>query len=133
MERLEAPRIGGIAHGCQSDFTSLLAAASGEGYRTMDFLHPRDVQQLQDRFNQWASNIGALQPVDSPLSLEHRLRNAPMIRDFILRVLTDLRESMQAGKTWFTCAFNQLMTRSYRYCSWKATEQDLRAFLRRPQ
>ena len=133
MEGLETPRIEEISHGCQSEFTSLMAAASGEGCRAMDFLHSRDVQELQDRFNQWSGNLGALQPAESSSSLEHRLRNAPMIRDFILRILKDLHESMQAGKTLFTRAFKQLMTRSYRYCSWKTTEQDVRAFLRRPQ
>ena len=133
MERLETPRIEEITFGCRSEFTSLMAAASGEGCRAMDCLRLRDVQQLQDRFDQWAGNLGALQPFDSPLSLEHRLRNAPMVRESILKILKDLHESTQAGKTSFTCAFEKLMTRSNRHRSWKATEQDLRAFLRRPR
>ncbi|KAM0801423.1 ankyrin repeat-containing domain protein [Usnea florida] len=97
MERPEIPRIEGLTLDCQSDFTSLKAAASGEGCRAVDFLHSRDIQQLQDRFNQWAGNLGALQPFESPLSLEHRLRNAPIVRESILRILTDLHETMQAA------------------------------------
>ena len=105
MERLETSRIEQITLDCESKFTSLIAAASGEECRAMDFLHSRDVQQLQDRFNQWAGNLGALQPFESPLSLEHRLRNAPMIRESILNILTDLHISIEAGKISFTCAF----------------------------
>ena len=132
MERLETPRIEEIALGCQRTFTSLIAVASGEACRAIGFSNSRDVQQFQDRFNQWAGNLGALQPFESPLSLEHRLRNAPMVRDSILRILEDLHESVQAGKTSLACDFEKLMTRSNRYRSWQATEQDLRAPLRRP-
>ena len=109
MEEPVAPKIAALALDCQSDITSLLAATTGQGYCAGNCLHPRDVEQMQDRFNQWAGNLGALQSFSSPQSLEHRLRDAPLVRESILNSLTDLHNSIQAGKLPFTRALNLLM------------------------
>ena len=106
MGELETRR---IALDCRSSLTNLLAATTGEGCCVKDFLTTRDVQQLQDRFNQWAGNLGALHPFQSPLSIEHRLRDAPLVKASILRSLSDLYTSIQAGKTPLTYASTQLM------------------------
>jgi hypothetical protein len=98
MEDQEMPKVAAIAMACQKGIASLLAAVTVEDCCVRDFLHGRDVQQMQERYNQWAGNLGALQHFKSPLSLEHRLRDAPLVRDSILNTLIDLRESIQAGK-----------------------------------
>lgn len=45
------------------------------------------------RFRVWAANIGALQKGHS--SLDYRLRNAPLIRDNVQRLLKELHECLQ--------------------------------------
>lgn len=107
-EELETLKVAAIAFNCQSSITNLLAAATREGCCVRDFLHSRDVQEMQDRFNQWVGNLGALQTSESPLSIEHRLRDAPLVRKSILNSLKDLHSSVQAGKTPLACAFNRL-------------------------
>ena len=86
---------------CQTNISNLLAAVTGDGCFASNVLHSRDVEQMQDRFNQWAGNLGALQSLASPKSLEYRLRDAPLIRDSILHSLADLSSSVQAGKSLF--------------------------------
>ena len=75
-----------------------MAVVTGDGCCARDVLHHRDVEQMLDRFNQWAGNLGAYQSFASPKSLEYRLRDAPLIKDFILHGLADLSSSVQAGK-----------------------------------
>lgn len=87
-----------IAIECQKDIAVLLAATISEDSRVKNFVHGRDVQQTQERYDQWAGNLGALQHFESPLSLEHRLRDAPLIRESILNTLENLHVSIQAGK-----------------------------------
>jgi hypothetical protein len=96
-EHRDTPKVAAIAIACQKGITDLLAAATVQGCCVEEFLHSRDVQQMQERYNQWAGNLGALQHFQSPLSLDHRLRDAPLVRDSFLKTLTDLRESIHAG------------------------------------
>lgn len=98
MEDQESSKVGSIAIECQKKIETFLAAAKLEDCCVKDFLRVKDVQGMQDRFNQWAGNLGALQHFKSPLSLDHRLQDAPMIKDSILNTLTDLAASVQAGK-----------------------------------
>ncbi len=98
MDDRITPRIAAIAINCRSSITDLLVAATDECCCARDILAPRDVEQIQDRFNQWAGNLGALQPFESPLSLEQRLRDAPLVRESIINSLSDLDSSVQAGK-----------------------------------
>lgn len=109
MEEQENPKVETVTLDCQSNFTNLLVAATGEGCCAKGLLRSRDVQQMQDRFNQWAGNLGALQSSESPLSLEHRLRDAPLVRESILNSLKNLCVSIKAGKTPFTRSFKRLM------------------------
>ena len=98
-----------VALDCQTNILNLLAAVTGDGCCATDVLQCRDVKQMQDRFNQWAGNLGALQSVASPKSLEYRLRDAPLIRDSILHNLGDLSTSIQAGKLSIMWALSMLM------------------------
>lgn len=107
---------------CQTNISKLLAAVTGDGCCANDVLHSRDVEQMQDRFNQWAGNLGALQSVASPKSLEYRLRDAPLVRGSILHNLADLSSSIQAGKSPFMWALSMLMIRSHRYHPWQTPE-----------
>lgn len=121
MEQV-APSISAITLDCQSGITNLLAAATGDGCCARDSLHPRDVERMQDRFNQWAGNLGALESPESPLSLKHRLQNAPLVGQSILSSLRDLHSSIQAGKSPFTRAFSLLISQSDGNCPRKAPE-----------
>lgn len=44
-----------------------------------------------------AGNLGAFQPANSRLSLEHRLRKNAVVRTAIHSLLVDLHESLQIG------------------------------------
>lgn len=87
-----------LAIACQKGIAELLAAAISEDSSVKGALHGRDIQQMQERYNQWAGNLGALQHFKSALSLEHRLRDAPLVRQCILDILEDLNVSIQDGK-----------------------------------
>jgi hypothetical protein len=87
-----------IAVGCREAIIKLLAAATAEGCCVKEFLASRDVQLMEERYNQLAGNMGALQDAKSPLSLDYRLRNAPLVGDSILNTLIDLDNSVKAGK-----------------------------------
>lgn len=50
------------------------------------------------RFRIWAGNIGALQHVNVRSSLDYRLKDAPMLRDQISRLLVDLNAALVDGK-----------------------------------
>ena len=63
-----------------------------------DFLRGIEIEQILERFAQWAGNIGALQNSKSPLSLEYRLRDAPLVRASIVNYLQDLNISTQDGQ-----------------------------------
>jgi hypothetical protein len=50
------------------------------------------------RFQIWAGNIGALQPVKKTSSLEYRLRDAPKIANQVVEVLEDLEEALDDSR-----------------------------------
>lgn len=56
-----------------------------------------DVQDQFGRFNVWAGNIGALQPLQIKSSLENRLRDASRTRQQVLDLLGDLQGSLEEG------------------------------------
>ena len=49
------------------------------------------------RFRIWAGNIGALQDIQSPASLSHRLREQHKIASRIMQLLEDLKETLEDG------------------------------------
>ena len=98
MEEQATSNLSAITGKCQVGIKKLLEATTNEENGLDDLVHARDVQQMQDRFNQWAGNLGALQPSESALSLEYRLREAPLIRQSMMSSLDDLCWSIQAGR-----------------------------------
>lgn len=88
-------RIEEIAIECQKDIDTLLDAAISEQSCVKGFLRGRDIQQIKERYEQWSGNLGALQHLES---LEHRLQDAPLVRESILNTLKDLHVSIKIGK-----------------------------------
>ncbi|KAK4041663.1 hypothetical protein C8A01DRAFT_14606, partial [Parachaetomium inaequale] len=80
---------------CRDSLNNFVAAARSKDFKLSKTEGLRDVEQLRERFGQWAGNLGALQPASSSLSLEHRLRDSPVVRDAVLKLLGDLLESLQ--------------------------------------
>ncbi len=56
------------------------------------------IQDEFGRFKVWAANNGALQPVSRSPSLEHRLREAPKVKDHVIKLLRDLNHSLTGCK-----------------------------------
>ncbi|KAI1502966.1 WD40-repeat-containing domain protein [Biscogniauxia marginata] len=86
-----------IVKDCQTAIASLFTATKDYDSRVKDIVNERDVQQIQERFDQWAGNLGALQSTKSRLSLEHRLRNSPFTKNAIRKMLMDLHDSVQTA------------------------------------
>ncbi|KUI59501.1 U3 small nucleolar RNA-associated protein 21 [Cytospora mali] len=76
---------------CQTALCNLVAAVKGPF--SPNLVDLRESESFQERFDQWAGNLGAFQAPESPLSLEHRLRNNAQVRDVILKLLVDLLTS----------------------------------------
>lgn len=86
-------RIRSIA--CKESLVALAAGAQSQDRASI--VDIREAENHQERFDQWAGNLGAFHDPESKLSLEHRLRNSPIIRDAILRLLVDLRDSARSA------------------------------------
>ena len=91
-------KIDEIATECQKDIDRLLEASISEQSCVKGFLRGREIQQMKERYEQWSGNLGALQHSESSSSLEHRLHNAPLVRESILNTLKDLHDSIKIGK-----------------------------------
>lgn len=76
---------------CQEALLAFVAGAESQVRSAIVDL--REVENHQQRFDQWAGNLGAFQDLESRLSLEYRLRNSPLIRDAVMHLLADLRDS----------------------------------------
>lgn len=77
---------------------ALLAFVTGaESQPRSAIVDLREVENHQQRFDQWAGNLGAFHDPESRLSLEYRLRNTPLIRDAILHLLADLHDSARSA------------------------------------
>ncbi|KAL2834176.1 hypothetical protein BDW59DRAFT_156119 [Aspergillus cavernicola] len=95
---MESPPLSQIARSCQTAIADLLAAVGlEESSYVKDLLSEKDVEQIQERYDQWAGNIGAFQPSSSALSLDHRLQNSSQVRNVVLSTLKDLHISLQTA------------------------------------
>ena len=99
MENPESFKIHAVAVSCREHMRNLLVVADCDDYCLKEFLPVRDVRHFKDRFEQWAGNLGALQHSESPKSLDHRLRDNPMIKNIVLSTIHELDVSVQAGAT----------------------------------
>lgn len=78
---------------CISSFRAAIATLEERGDDKEHLLLIDKTRDELDRFTLWAGNIGALNVPTSPLSLEHRLRDAKDILTHILELLDDLQEA----------------------------------------
>ncbi|SCO85908.1 uncharacterized protein FRV6_10035 [Fusarium oxysporum] len=90
---------------CLQEFNSLCSSSTTWTDSTPDEAPQRDISlvKLQNelsRFKVWSGNIGAHKKGRS--SLDHRLRDASNIRDQVVELLEDLRESLKDAKDIFT-------------------------------
>ncbi|KAI1126863.1 hypothetical protein F5Y10DRAFT_243895 [Nemania abortiva] len=85
-----------LAKSCQELLSKLLEAIQNETCPFKDNLRSSDVDHMVDRFEQWSSNLGALQPGES-LSLQQRLRDSSAAREAISKALHDLRDSTSSA------------------------------------
>lgn len=96
---MEVSTLSQTALTCKEDIAGLLATTGMEdSSRVTDLLREQDVIQIQERYDQWAGNLGALQPSSSALSLDHRLRDSSQVRKLVLSTLQDLHISIQTGR-----------------------------------
>ncbi|CAM1501132.1 Fc.00g102940.m01.CDS01 [Cosmosporella sp. VM-42] len=93
---MDGPDISQIAKDCQISI-SVFSDATKQNQSVREYVSERDVIQTRERFDQWAGNLGALQPSRSRLSLEHRLCKTPLVRNAIMAKLEDFHESVQAA------------------------------------
>lgn len=79
---------------CQKELLSFVTATK---YSASDLVEHREVENIQERFDQWAGNLGAFHLPQSRLSLEYRLRNNLQVRKLIERLLDDLFISINSA------------------------------------
>ena len=96
---MESFNLYAVTMSCLENMRNLVAVADRVDCCVKEFLPVRDLRQFKDRFEQWAGNLGALQHTKSPKSLDHRLRDSPTIKNFVLSTLHELDVSVQAGAT----------------------------------
>ena len=94
---LIAPKV----HDCVRRFNALCGSLP-EADRTA---RPALVDQL-GRLKIWAGNIGAIQELPLPSSLDYRLREAPKIVKQVIELLDDLNETLQEGTAILQCSTN---------------------------
>ncbi|KAI8635427.1 hypothetical protein F5Y19DRAFT_11343 [Xylariaceae sp. FL1651] len=94
---MDSQDIAVITKDCQIDIARFLAAVKKNDSSAKVAVHQRDIEQISERYDQWAGNLGAFQSSKSPLSLEHRLRNSPVVKDAILKMLLDFRASARVA------------------------------------
>ncbi|KAI9368518.1 hypothetical protein BJX61DRAFT_212882 [Aspergillus egyptiacus] len=97
-DSMESSTLSQIALLCREDVAALLAATrTHDRSWVTDLLPEKDVIQIQERYEQWAGNLGAFQPSRSALSLDHRLRDSSQVRNLVHSTLQDLHISIQTG------------------------------------
>ncbi|KAL1880027.1 hypothetical protein Daus18300_001390 [Diaporthe australafricana] len=79
---------------CQKKLLSFVTATKSPA---SDLVDHREVENIQERFDQWAGNLGAFHLPQSRLSLEYRLRHNPQVRKLIEGLLDDLFSSVKSA------------------------------------
>lgn len=104
---LESQSIPKLALSCKTLLRHLQTALDRDPCSLAHFLPLQDIRHVQERYEQWAGNLGALQSSNVPSSLEHRLIDAPIVRTSILRTLLTLESSIVAGRLHRRGSMNQ--------------------------
>lgn len=83
-----------IADRC-SDVRETLSSLVASARATETPLELQKVEDMHDRFQLWAGNLGALHQPHKRLSLESRLADSPEVQDHICEQLDDMQEAAQ--------------------------------------
>ena len=93
------PSLATTSRACAKAFTQLCTLLKDPQYEELSRLTQSAIEDECGRFRIWAGNLGALQQLPSPTSLDHRLRNSPKIACHIHELLEILKDSLQDGKS----------------------------------
>lgn len=97
MDEASAPTLSSLAAQC----TSALNEAIYKSRAFQDGIFKLALEDERGRFNVWASNIGALQPAVTVVSLDYRLRDGPLMHKSVslgLERLSHTTRSSQYGE-----------------------------------
>jgi hypothetical protein len=82
---------------CNESFQELLSTLVAPARDFGDQINTNGVTKEYGRFKVWAGNIGAFHKPEKRISLDHRLRDAPLYRDQVVALLEDLSETNKKG------------------------------------
>jgi hypothetical protein len=111
---------------CARHFDELCALFDDEERQFIYEISQLQVGDSYGQFKIWASNIGALQPIQSASSLDYRLREVPKVSKQVVALLQDLNDALEDGMHWpiplpqamVVLVDLILMPLSYRNCLW---------------
>ena len=92
------PSLATASRACAQAFTQLCTLLKDPQHEELSGLTQSAIEDECSRFRIWAGNLGALQQLPSPTSLDHRLRQSPKIACHIHELLEVLKDSLQDGK-----------------------------------
>ncbi|KAF8243832.1 hypothetical protein K440DRAFT_663876 [Wilcoxina mikolae CBS 423.85] len=100
-------------------FESLEASLSGT-------VSPHTIQEEQGRFRIWAENAGAHHDRSSPMSLDHRLREASEVKRTVINLLNALHDALNDAHTIISGNIPQAdqSSDSTSDCEWYSTESE---------
>jgi hypothetical protein len=82
---------------CVAAINELCAKLRNPDCKYLDEISPSAVEDESRRFKVWANNIGAFQGPQKQSSLDYRLREAPQVRQQVVRLLDRLSFSATQG------------------------------------
>src|SRR6266536_6101440 len=103
------PSLSSKGRSCIADLNDLCTKLRNPNCKYLDQISPSAVEDESRRFMVWANNIGALQGPQKQSSLDYRLREAPQVRQQVIRLLDRLSFSATQGLFIFLIeSFNPL-------------------------
>jgi hypothetical protein len=82
---------------CNESFQDLLSTLVAPTRDFGDQITTNGITKVYGRFKVWAGNVGAFHRPEKRISLDHRLRDAPLYRDQVVGLLQDLSETNKKG------------------------------------
>jgi hypothetical protein len=91
----DAPDVVSLYRACTKSFNVLFESLEENQSKAIS---PRIIQDEQGRFRIWAENSGAHRDRGSPMSLDHRLREASEIKRTVINLLDALNDALNDGQ-----------------------------------
>jgi hypothetical protein len=82
---------------CNESFQELLSTLVAPTRDFGDQITTNGIVKAYGRFKVWAGNVGAFHKLEKRISLDYRLRDAPLYRDQVVGLLQDLSETNKKG------------------------------------